>query len=475
MHILHRYIHASCAHVVFVSETKCNTTIATSRISRLPLPNFEIVPSHGKGGGLWLLWSTDVKLIILELSFYFIFARVENVTGSWILGFVYGDPHHVVTDYIYDRILFYSSSPFPLCLVGDFNSILMPHDKLGGSTSNPRHMNKFRTLAQRAALIDLGYRGPAYTWCNNQYKGNLIMQRLDRVLATAPWTALHPAAAVYHLPRFNSDHHPILLRTSPPPPRIQKKFKTENWWLLHPQFEEVCKQAISRASQSWSSASCSLTKHVRSWIKKIPRPDKHLSHIEETMLTKQSMPPTDKSREEEKELQDKYNSTLHQINAYWLQRSRLRWNAEGDLNTAFFHATTSARRRRNMIHMLQREDGTWTVCPKEIKASFVKHFRSIYCEPDLSPPEWPPEVTAGVQANLPVLDQLHRAHLEERPTAQEIMKAVFGLGPDRAPGSDGINARLIQTYWPVFRPIIEAEVNSFFAQPCFQQNLQVRT
>lgn len=91
-----------------------------------------------------------------------------------------------------------------------------------------RHMRKFQKMAQDAALLDLGYRGPAYTWSNNQPNNTLIMQRLDRALANAPWTALFPSAAMYHLPRFNSDHHPILLRTSPPPPKIQRNFKAEN-------------------------------------------------------------------------------------------------------------------------------------------------------------------------------------------------------------------------------------------------------
>lgn len=86
-------------------------------------------------------------------------------------------------------------------------------------------MEKFQKLAQQAALIDLGYKGPAFTWSNNQFDGTLIMQRLDRVLATTDWTALFPAVAVYHLPRFNSDHHPILLRTSPPPLRSKDSSK----------------------------------------------------------------------------------------------------------------------------------------------------------------------------------------------------------------------------------------------------------
>ena len=48
-----------------------------NRIAILPLPNFEIIPSSGKSGGLWLLWSDDVRIIMLEKFFYFMFVRVE--------------------------------------------------------------------------------------------------------------------------------------------------------------------------------------------------------------------------------------------------------------------------------------------------------------------------------------------------------------------------------------------------------------
>lgn len=133
LHTMYCYLHATREHIAFISETKCSTDKVVDRVSRLPLKNFEIIPSASKGGGLWLLWSDDVKINILERSFYFFFVRVENASGSFILGFIYGDPHHHVTEYIYDRILFYLCSSLPLCLIGDFNYVLMTNEKFGGS------------------------------------------------------------------------------------------------------------------------------------------------------------------------------------------------------------------------------------------------------------------------------------------------------------------------------------------------------
>lgn len=75
-----------------------------------------------------------ISITILERSFFFLFVRVENVLGSWILGMVYADPHRIVTEYIWDRILYYSQSSLSLCFIGDFNSIFQSCEKFRGST-----------------------------------------------------------------------------------------------------------------------------------------------------------------------------------------------------------------------------------------------------------------------------------------------------------------------------------------------------
>lgn len=214
---LKQYLLSTRAHLAFVSETKCEYNIAIKRIASLQLPNFEIIQSFGKSGGLWLLWCDDIRVTMLEKSFYYMFVKIENVLGSWLLGLIYGDLHHVVMSYIYEHILYYSGLALPLCLIGDFNSILTTMDKFGGSSRQPVHMREFKNMVQQIGLLDLGYRGPAFTWSNNQQNNHLIMQRLDRAMASVAWMAQFPTSVIYHLSCFNSDHHQILLRTSPPP------------------------------------------------------------------------------------------------------------------------------------------------------------------------------------------------------------------------------------------------------------------
>jgi hypothetical protein len=131
--------------------------------------------------------------------------------------------------------------------------------------------------------------------------------------------------------------------------------------------------------------------------------------------------------------------------AYWCQRSRLKWAFLGDKNNKFFHATTVARRRKNAIKVIQTEDRGWVTDEVQIRKLFVLHYKSVYNEPyELIQPSiiFP----AIFLQSLPKLSHDLAFVLQQPPDVQEITLAVFALGPDKAFGPDGLNARLVQTY-----------------------------
>lgn len=101
---LKRYLHSTGAVLAFVSETRCNERRARARITQLGDFEFEVVKSVGKSGGLWAIWRSDLKVSVLEKSFHFIFVRIEDPENPTVLGMVYGDPHHALNGYIWERI-----------------------------------------------------------------------------------------------------------------------------------------------------------------------------------------------------------------------------------------------------------------------------------------------------------------------------------------------------------------------------------
>ena len=54
-------------------------------------------------------------------------------------------------------------------------------------------------------------------------------------------------------------------------------------------------------------------------------------------------------------IKEELDGLLAMEEEYWRQRSRVRWLKEGDLNTAFFHASVTQRQKRNNISRLRNE------------------------------------------------------------------------------------------------------------------------
>lgn len=112
--------------------------------------------------------------------------------------------------------------------MGDLNNVMHPNEKFGPRPVNVARMSTFCWLVKDCGLVDLGFSGLAYTWCNKHFNTNPTFERLDRSLGNAEWCAAFPSTTVFHLPMMISDHAPILtvLQSSRAKPR--KPFRFEN-------------------------------------------------------------------------------------------------------------------------------------------------------------------------------------------------------------------------------------------------------
>ncbi|KAL5859572.1 hypothetical protein ACOSQ4_000868 [Xanthoceras sorbifolium] len=63
---------------------------------------------------------------------------------------------------------------------GDFNEILRGDEKEGGVIRAGSAMDRFRKVVDSCNLLDMGFSGSKFTWCNRQFGGNVIWERLDR-------------------------------------------------------------------------------------------------------------------------------------------------------------------------------------------------------------------------------------------------------------------------------------------------------
>lgn len=328
-----------------------------------------------------MLWANEISVKVLESNYYFIAAEVQlgPAAPKWLLFAIYGDCDDNDNEFIWNKLSgFVNSSGLPVCAVGDFNCITGAAEKTGGSTRLKSKNKKFRAFLQQTGLVDLGHSGPAYTWANNQGGRKLVLQRLDRGVATADWINTFPNSKIFHLPNYASDHLPILLRTEIRPRRKAKPFKVEQWWSIHSEFQELCGRATVQQGLSWEQTCENLKREVKGWDLAKKDPNWELILIEKEMKELILLQQTEGVRDRIATLQHQYQSFIAAQEAYWLQRSRLNWDIMGDRNTKFFHTTTMVRRRRNRIEAIQNEAGDWLVKEGEIRGEFVRHFRQIF-------------------------------------------------------------------------------------------------
>ena len=60
----------------------------------------------------------------------------------------------------------------PWVVIGDFNGKIFSNEKLGGAEREAKQMMAFRKCLNRCGLVDLGFIGQTYTWCNGRFGGN---------------------------------------------------------------------------------------------------------------------------------------------------------------------------------------------------------------------------------------------------------------------------------------------------------------
>ncbi|KAL9668448.1 hypothetical protein QQ045_002831 [Rhodiola kirilowii] len=97
-------------------------------------------------------------------------------------------------------------------------------------------MFDFNQFIIQAGLMDAGFEGNPFTWCNNRLEPNRIWKRLDRVLINGQAAADFPTLSVRHLPRISSDHCPLMVSTAHTTSR-HGFFHYQPAWEAHHNFE----------------------------------------------------------------------------------------------------------------------------------------------------------------------------------------------------------------------------------------------
>ncbi|KAL0431508.1 UNVERIFIED_CONTAM: hypothetical protein Sradi_0776800 [Sesamum radiatum] len=208
-------IHRTTPEIFIVLDTRMHEERAHPLIQRLPFTDCIVLSALGFAGGIWVLWNAAVTTVRqMRLGPRTTHLEVEHKTGEdpFILSAVYNHPQPNLQHQVWDELNSISDliNNHKWLLIGDFNCILHPHEKIGGNFY-PTRILRFSECMNYCNLLDLGYIGHKFTWTNRQFGKSFICERLDRALANVYWCNAFPKPLLLTLVLAFQTIHPFYL------------------------------------------------------------------------------------------------------------------------------------------------------------------------------------------------------------------------------------------------------------------------
>ncbi|GLT52768.1 hypothetical protein SLA2020_260880 [Shorea laevis] len=324
--------------IFVIMETKLAGNRAAEVAQSLEYPKWEIVDADGFAGGIWLLWDDSRFTIdILNKGSQVIHSLVQVKTHPflsnfyWYFSAVYGRPQFETRCLLWDNLMEFSRNINGSWLVvGDFNDVIAQSEKFGGNPVPFYRIRAYTECMNSCGLIDLGFRGPRFTWVNMREHNQIIRERLDRAWANPLWKEVFPEALVKHLPRISSDHCPIMVVLNPLIPTIGKKpFRIEKFWMDHHSFKDLvsihwkhstlplayCSTNFKSAVQVWSKTTFhNIHKKKKEIIARLTGIQRFLQFRNSHFLLHL-----------ERDLTHEYQRILKQEEDMWFLKSRAQW------------------------------------------------------------------------------------------------------------------------------------------------------
>lgn len=101
-----------------------------------------------------------------------------------------------------------SSHNYPMLIGGDFNILRFSSEKNKNFKAN-KFSDMFNLIINSHELRDIHINGGLYTWSNNQ--SDPTLEKLDRILINEEWEKIFPLTNIRKIPRYLSDHNPLIL------------------------------------------------------------------------------------------------------------------------------------------------------------------------------------------------------------------------------------------------------------------------
>jgi len=354
------------------------------------------------------------------------------------------------------------------CAWGDFNEVLSPDEHFGENEREHWQIAAFQEVVQDCRFVDLGFSGLPFTWDNWQEGNRNVKVRLDRALGDHNFLDLLADSSVKHVPLAESNHCALVIHiqkreqtTSPRRRRRGRCFRYENMWQRHEDHVDFVQQTWDpgRGVPDLKDIATSLAKmqsSLSAWDKEVFGSVKRkIASLKQELEAERTNTLYRGPTAHEKELMNQLSESLAREEIMERQRSRVEWLREGDRNTGYFQAKAKARARSNRIQALKSSDGE-LVCDQTRLEELANNFYQdlFMAQTDLEPELVCQHVPRKVSEAM--CDILEQPFLPE-----EVEKALFQMGPSKAPGPDSFTAGFFQRHWALVKESVISAVLGF--------------
>ena len=472
---IRRLIKKENADMICLQEIKRNT-IENSWCQTMwgdPDVSWAMQPANNLAGGILCMWSEkSFKLERKVIGEGFIW-----LIGQWLKEAV---QVHIVAVYSpcdvqNKRILWNTIKQLKSsiqgglwCILGDFNNIRHPSERVGVSQRGLAEgsIQEFNEWIGELEVEEAPWIGKKFTWFR---PNGTAKSKLDRSLISPEWFAKWPGSLQQPLDRNFSDHCPVVLRS-----KIvdwgPKPFRILDCWLSDKSFASVVQECWQSHNQGgWGGLMLKeklkrLKQRLKEWnkeqfgdtFKKFKKVEGELNQFEESTINKQLSPQEVLKRNQ---LQEEVWLAAQHHESLLRQKARVRWLKEGDCNSRYFHLLINASRKNNTVSGVWI-DGAWIEEPKKVKEAARSYFYNRFREENQQRPR-----LDGIPFRS--INQHHNTMLTGRFEEDEIKEAVWGCGSEKSPGPDGINFKFIKRFWSILKPDILRFLDEFYVNGIF--------
>ncbi|XP_074282897.1 uncharacterized protein LOC141607446 [Silene latifolia] len=301
------------------------------------------INANGASGGLWVGWKKEAKMSLVMSCSNFVILLVKKYNGIlWYLVLFYGEPNaslrRPVLLELVERI---TNSEYPFIIIGDFNQVDYACDKLSANKNSIPEAYEFNSWRLRNELLDIPFKGPRFTWCNNRKGEKRVYERIDKALGSKDWFFYFPSTVIKHYRIQISDHAPIELDLNLTKNITKKLYKVDAWALEHLECIQVIREAwlpkdVGSPAFSVMKKLSMVRQRIKKWSldKRQERAGKW-EEFDKRLEEGMKMATTTRN-----DLYTRVNEEVREFATaaaiYWKQRAEIKWMIEGDTCTKFF-------------------------------------------------------------------------------------------------------------------------------------------